>query len=1195
MEAPIVDHKIPNALLLRKAQDRARSYAELAYAMNGTDLAFRQRSVSPMLFRKYHKKIQDENPVEGTPIDMWTVFNIVFQKRREKLKFDEYGEATVAVDVNGKILQVHLREVKDRPGEYDVQLQRFYEETTVVEVPTLGKPKKKSTTEIKLSEPFTGVIRIQRKKTKEKDDLFVAIDPQTGLKIVKGQRVDRNYQAKAALATVGMTMDEKTGKIMPIIDTEGQPVPVKYPQLIVAGTGAGKSGMLFTSAMIHGRGIFTTIGGNTTLVDEMVDEANKFIKTEDGKGNAVEKFPDKLGLEEAAEYLKQHPYVVMSHDQLILYAPILKEQHIFIDEAHSIVPRSFDQSVEAERRRVVLKEIVDNNMVLGVTATPTIQLEELLGKRICDITLYEAQNTLKTVRQVDVEDRLVKKEDLVKAAVSKLLTRSTEVLSGMKGCSADPTKNTILGSQTQGIIFTDDPATAKKIHDLLISLSLDPKKSENAEFLTALNKEASRNRAGSGNKHTKSLAKKSDVYREATDAQHKMIEYSVKIDIITNLAGVTSNKEKLQEYLRDRNFAMLDKIYARAKERHQKLMLDPKERIQEFHRRMVLEVGKDKETKDNPTVNEYYRLVEEYFRLSMLPTTLVNTKLLENVTRALGRMSAISTLLINPKDKKEEAEAKFLLDKKLTLYVVSSGSLSVGYSNKDIMNEVMVQEHSIFENLCNDQNPAMTNTQKAGRDVRDEKRRSIETMLINDEIPVGERNLTLGQIFDKNATQIYMDKTNQVDEYLRQTQIKQVITVAEIKQDADLEPEMIVQKVDESESGEENLLSDIDEEYQKLEDEEDLLRGMDQDQVVDEENLLEGIGQDQVVDEEYIQQILNSKKEVDIASADLQKVVSVLQGFRVDILKAKGEIDVEAQRIIMDQSIALYNSCEKTLIETLKTHMVSLEQFGQYFSKQKERISDPSLDKALVETDFVLESLNKTGYDLEQLRQEQKERREQIQTALELQQKQQRELMEQKEFNLLQEKIAQQKQKDLELLQLAQQRELQEKEDLERQLVQQRALQEQKDLELQLVQQRKQLQQAREKIGGINTGTIQLLENSITNLEKMKKTVDEYLQSNAGYFWRAVDFVFHGWRYQRVQEQQKIISAFLQDDMLKKATITKDITADSLDEKALSELSGKKSLEKSKLEVELHETVDKLKTDVEKEGLEIEESKGFKM
>ena len=1045
-------NNIDVSTVLEQNRNKATAYTKLAYAVNATNNALRRRGVDSQKFRKQYpevKRIFDaRRTTSSAETDVWTVFNVLLQKRlHNPLAFDSNNTASVAVDVNGRIFHVTIKKVDDKENEYDVQLARYYE------------AKEGKSTVLKLGEPFTDVLRIKKKK-----NLLIASDPKTGVSIVRNQYVDRNYQAEAMLATVGMQLEDK-GKISPITVNEEQ-VPVNNAQLVLAGTGAGKGGIIATTAMMRGKGVFVTIPGK--LVDDMVREANSFIKSEDGR-QLVEKFPDDIAPEDVAAYLHDHPYTVMSHDQLIFYADVLKKQNIFLDEAHIVVPKVTKGDNEAQARSDKLKEIVANNQVLGVTATPTMQLKELLGDPIYDLSLYKAQNNFKTVRAVSSNDVVVNEEKLAENAVKKLLTRSATVQPSMRGWVRDKTKNTVLSSQVQGFVFTDDPNTALEVHNMLSGLKA------NSNLRAALNKDALQDRFGK-----KKTREKVDIYDEVTKTQRKIIECNVKIDIIVAL-GVIKNTKRLQELVRNKKFDELDKIYTNALER-KKGTGKVKEILKEFSNKM--ESAKN----ETPVLKEYYNSVQEYFDISMKqPSGNIRTnRLLEVSVNKLHAKSRVSELLVEQNNPQAEKNAATLQKKGLRMYVVSTGPLGTGHDDPNIRSTVVVEKHAITKNLDINGSPVIKRVQQCGRLIRANDGIAFGSSVTDEAIPEEERNLTFKEVYSADATERYLHKLKVVDDYLLQNQeVKPLIKTEDLIGDSD--PEQIDEETDEEQLwkdledvetlfSEDNLEFEDDNSNLEQEDEEQLWKDLEDfekslkdnsefmDDNPEEENLeqeivtedtkktkqelptIEEVASDleeDEVDAIYNQQIIASRIAVMNVEEDVEKVTNSVQEFKEAVLK-NNEMSVKTLSYIGDVSIKMFDSNETRLKEVLTEHKNSLEVTKKHLQNAKIFNSefDSNLNQALQKIDSALEQVQELG------------------TAS-------------------------------------------------------------KNIETQI---RQEIAQETENM---NNNTISLLTNTIENLEQMQHNVETYLQANQGLFSQLWGKLFGESKYNQIQSSQQKISDLL--------------------------------------------------------------------
>ncbi|MFZ4125711.1 MAG: DEAD/DEAH box helicase family protein, partial [Rickettsiales bacterium] len=196
--------------------------------------------------------------------------------------------------------------------------------------------------------------------------------------------------------------------------------------LITAGTGTGKTAILAGYAMATQNAIFSV---PTDLVPEMIKDSSGFLN-----GERAVVIPDndfQRMIENPTElqtFLSDNPYVVLSHDQLLAAQPYLQGRNILIDESHEITG-----GADAERHNRVAALLRDN-ITVSVTGTPDSTLLELHNNTVTsDIPLYRAQNELRTVRQVvvnDVRAGVIGENNLnarVYAALEQSLTRYTYI------------------------------------------------------------------------------------------------------------------------------------------------------------------------------------------------------------------------------------------------------------------------------------------------------------------------------------------------------------------------------------------------------------------------------------------------------------------------------------------------------------------------------------------------------------------------------------------------------------------------------------------------------------------------------------------------------------------------------------------------------------------------------------------------
>lgn len=576
----------------KKVPEQAIAYAKLAYAVGAVEQALKQRGVSAKRFEEQYEQLMRNAIVKVSKSEdnnVWTIFNVLFQKENLKgLRFDANNEAVLAVEIHGRIFKVTFKKITANVFDV-VQLHQYQADPSNPLKIIPGAPL--------LKEP----VRVSKK-----GNLLIASDREAKATVVKDQYVDRSHQIEAMLRSVGIQVTPAG-----IQQQESRP---GSPQLIVASTGAGKSGILSTIAMVHSGGVFATQSG--ALVDGLVKDINDFVKSENGSPVA-KKLEDldhpgqPMSAEYVANFLEKNPYTVMSHEQLILYADVLKGKQVFMDEVHSIVPMSYER--DSAEKMEALHKIIANNAVIGATATPTAEVTKLLGGYENDLSLYVVQNRLRTIRQIVKKNTDIRapKGREAEAAVIQALTWCDFLRADVKGytnATAKQGRNFRFGSQSQGFLFAlNDVATARKMHELLSSLEdsseegvrlathLDEVAAQNrAELSVELQREyqqARQNPAVSDADLVKIEARQKQiaetlrqrasvsVCNTLKERQRKIIEYNVKIDIVVNLK-VTDNSEKdLQMLLRNGKFEDLDEIYTMALQRYEDQKFNKERRV----------------------------------------------------------------------------------------------------------------------------------------------------------------------------------------------------------------------------------------------------------------------------------------------------------------------------------------------------------------------------------------------------------------------------------------------------------------------------------------------------------------------------------------------------------------------------------------------------------------------------------------
>lgn len=593
-------------------QQLATAYARLAYVTDAVNQGICEgRFVRLQDMGRAIRAGQEEDKR-----DIWTIFDIALQeakKQNRQVEFDRHGKSVITVRVGGRVFQVALKKATDKlgktiPNTYDVSELRQYigEKGTPL---TLGANILKSD------------IRV--KKTKNS---LIASDKETGTEIVRGQHVSHGHQADGMLRIFGKQL--KGGEISPV---SGDETVAKNSKLIVAGTGAGKTGIIATAAMVYGRGIFAT---QSSVADNLVNDVNKFITT----AGVAEKFVDaadgkKLSRAEFAEILRTKPYIVMTHDQLIKYADELNAltgQRIFIDEVHSIVPKNYETAGSyvdpaKQEQKSKLEKILQTNIVVGATATPTNEVEELLGKAIYELSLHDAQKD-KTVRATRPKYQPTAKESLAAQAVTSLLTRSDTVKEGEVGCiytkgKPDPTKNTVHSANAQGIIFSDDAETAEKIHELLSKIS---GKCDDRDPLC-------------------------QKMQEAKKTQKSVIEANMQINIILSLGVPNQTELALQKMVRHGNFDALRGIYQKSITEYYKDQRTKDTQLKDFENKLVL--INDRVIRELAGINDFQVLFygnEDFRALFLAYKEMLQTSLKDNPALIREKLSEFRSYFTEP-------------------------------------------------------------------------------------------------------------------------------------------------------------------------------------------------------------------------------------------------------------------------------------------------------------------------------------------------------------------------------------------------------------------------------------------------------------------------------------------------------------------------------------------------------------------
>src|SRR3989337_1127899 len=206
---------------------RFKAYARMALAVDATAKALQHReTISAQEFeRKVGPAVAKLKVSSVGRKDIWTVFNTILSETKftEDLFAGGKTAAELAVEVDGKVLHVHITKDPNKPGEFHVHVGQYYLDSNqdLMMNPITSEP-------IQIS--LVG-------------RLFVARDPSTGIEVTQSKSLHRHHNLEAILATVGKEL--KDGEITDLASG----LPDQSIQLITAGTGSGKSGILGSSAL----------------------------------------------------------------------------------------------------------------------------------------------------------------------------------------------------------------------------------------------------------------------------------------------------------------------------------------------------------------------------------------------------------------------------------------------------------------------------------------------------------------------------------------------------------------------------------------------------------------------------------------------------------------------------------------------------------------------------------------------------------------------------------------------------------------------------------------------------------------------------------------------------------------------------------------------------------------------------------
>lgn len=722
--------------------NRVEAYARVALTADATAKAVKGEGLKVDDF----KKVASQEQVQSVKASANPLFDIFNSLKPDQLEFTS-NQATQVVEVGGKVFQVTLARESEQSNNYQVSLSQY----------AIDANNQLTTNPITKAPIGVSVARDAQ------GQVTTVTAEEQGIKVVSGQFLDRPHQVDAVLATVGKTRDAAGS----IVDLPQKPT-LQKAQLITAGTGSGKSGILASAALASNGGVFAV---PSSLVSDMVDDAKKFTSV------PPKTLKDKPAEQSVGDFLQANPCVVLSHDELLANAAEIKGRNVFVDEAHELTANK-DKADKLKG----LTSPNENNTILAVTATPNQELYDIMGKQIYDVSVFQAQNELKTVRPVVTSDVEALKADIADQALTQLLGRDSKVTDSMKGYNKDnPEANSKLSSEVRGMTFADDKATAQAIFDKLQVIQTDK------ALQQALNKAAGR---GEG----------TDIAKELNSAHNKAISDSLKIDILCTIAVVTSTK-KLDKEGEEKLRADTEKKLRAELRKDKNFDLDKKftEAVRGLNDQHKGEVTKSlEEQKAKPGLEEYQKQTQQYF----------STSLKDGPAKAAGELKQftekqpVAVLLTKDGSSKDDIEkAKAQIGKGLVMHIVSDGPLGTGFSNKDILNTVSVQTKDMGGG------DAARRMQELGRPIRDDDGFAFVATVTDKDIPNDKRTPTAAQVFAKDA----IDHYNNAMEKERSLELqKKVQELTKENQELKLEKEALQKQLDESQKAQKAMAKEAE-------------------------------------------------------------------------------------------------------------------------------------------------------------------------------------------------------------------------------------------------------------------------------------------------------------------------------------------------------------------------------------------------
>lgn len=392
---------------------RLKAIAHLSKVANATAKIFSDtKKVEASAFKTYC----DNNSTQSVKLDkgernIVKLFQGVFDAIAKEggLAFDESGIATVVTYIDGKVLDVEIKQVKNAAGE--IENDKF--EVALIEL----KLDASGVLIIGKKSCYTPVARMT------KGDKVIYTASKDGLEMSQDKNFNFDHQAQAIDDSVDNRKAEKRDE--------------QRVQLITAGTGSGKTGILASSAYACGSGIFV-------VPKDMLKETAEGTENFSIGKLAIYEPPADL-----AKFLKENLYVALDHDTFIKHCGNLVGENIFIDEVHQLAS-SNESEQENLKSFLAANKGEDGGYTLAVTATPSLETYEIFGNQVSDFSLFDARNigAIRDVKKDHIEDATIKDYALKAFDVS---------MSNVDAKTSVP---------VQGIVFFDDENEAGKVNKL---------------------------------------------------------------------------------------------------------------------------------------------------------------------------------------------------------------------------------------------------------------------------------------------------------------------------------------------------------------------------------------------------------------------------------------------------------------------------------------------------------------------------------------------------------------------------------------------------------------------------------------------------------------------------------------------------------------------------------------------------------